>query len=192
MKKTIRMIGAIVALALFLAGAAFVGGRLLNGQGLASSSSSNESGPSLSGPNGPISFDYQPAEELPQTPADVNGLFDHRQDNSLFIGTGMAVVGVDANGKVDSNSDGPAVEVIVTSQTTIYKDVTLRQYSGGPQSAGPQPGQKIQQVLEEGSLDDIGQASHITVWGKKTGDRFIADILVYSPPEIGGKPPAGQ
>jgi hypothetical protein len=187
MKKTIRMIGAIVALALLLAGAAFVGGRLLNGQGLASSSSSNESGPSLSGPNGPISFDYQPAEELPQTPADVNGVLDHRQDNSIFIGTGMAVVGVDANGKVDSNSDGPAVEVIVTSQTTIYKDVTLRQYSGGPQ-----PGQKIQQVLEEGSLDDIGQASHITVWGRKTGDRFIADILVYSPPEIGGKPPAGQ
>jgi hypothetical protein len=187
MKKHFLTIGGIIVLIVLLAGAAFVGGRLLNGQRLVSRSSSNDSGPSVSGPNGPISFDYQPAEELPQTPADVNGLFNHRQDNSIFVGTGMAVVGVDANGKVDSNSNGPTIEVVVTSQTIIYKDVTAREYSGEPQA-----GQKIQQVLEEGSLDDIGQASLITVWGKKTGDRFIADILVYTPPELNNKPPAGQ
>ena len=34
MKKNIRMIGGVVALVLLLAGAAFVGGRLMNGQGL--------------------------------------------------------------------------------------------------------------------------------------------------------------
>jgi hypothetical protein len=53
----------------------------------------------------------------------------------------------------------------------------MKQFNGPP----PQ-GQKIQQVVEEGSLDEAGQASLITVWGKKTGDRFIAEVLVYSLP----------
>ena len=53
----------------------------------------------------------------------------------------------------------------------------MRQFDGPPPE-----GQKIQQALEEGSLDDVGQSSMLTVWGKKTGDRFIAEVLVYSPP----------
>ena len=48
-------------------------------------------------------------------------------------------------------------------------------------------GQKIQQVLEPGSSNEIGEASIITVWGKKTGDRFIAEIVVYSPPGFSTK-----
>jgi hypothetical protein len=85
----------------------------------------------------------------------------------------------DASGKVEteSNHDGPTVEVVVTPQTKVYEDVTMRQFDGPPPE-----GQKIQQVLEPGSSDEIGQASLITVWGKKTGDRFIAEVLVYSPP----------
>jgi hypothetical protein len=125
--------------------------------------------------------DIQPAKELPQVPADVRGLFDHRQDNSIFIGTGKVTVGVerDQSGKVETSShhDGPVVEVVVTAQTKIFKDVTMGQFDGPPPE-----GQKIQQVLESGSSDEIGQASLITVWGKKTGDRFIAEIVVYSPP----------
>src|SRR6266498_3486287 len=177
------IIGGIVLIFL-LAGAAFVAARLLNGQGLPLGSSG---GPIFSlGKGGENSVrinadDIQPAKELPQIPADVRGLFDRRQDNSLFIGTGRVTIGVktDPSGKVEteSNHDGPEVEVVVTSQTKIYKDVTMKQFNGPPPE-----GQKIQQVLEEGSLDEIGQASLITVWGKKTGDRFIAEILVYSPP----------
>jgi hypothetical protein len=69
------------------------------------------------------------------------------------------------------------VEVVVTSQTKIYKDVTAKQFNGPPPE-----GQKVQQVLEPGSLEEIGQGSMITVWGRKTGDRFIADVLVYGLP----------
>ncbi len=151
MKKTILITGGIVMLALLLAGAAFVGGRLFNGQGLAGRSSNGR-------------LDIQPAEELPLASADVGGMFDHRQDNSIFVSTGKITT-------------GPTVEVVVTSQTTIYYDVTFRQFTGRP----PQ-GQKIQQVVEPGSLDGIGQDSAILVWGRKTGDRFIADVLVYEPP----------
>jgi hypothetical protein len=178
------IIGGIVALVLLLAGAAFVGGRLLNGKGLPGISLGGP-GVSLGGDGKNVKIDLGdivPAKELPQTPADVSGLFDHRQDNSIFIGTGrvtMAVRKDPTTGKVEtsSNHDGPTVEVVITTQTKIYKDVTMNQFSGPPPE-----GQKIQQVVEQGSLDEVGQSSMMTIWGRKTGDRFIADVLVYTPP----------
>ncbi len=183
MKKRILLFGGIALLVLVLAGAAFVGGRLLTGQGLPSL---DAGGVHLSiGPGGKtgksISLDVQPAKELPQTEADARGIFDHRQDNSLFIGTGKVSVMVQKgqNGQVttSSNHSGPLVEVVVTTRTVVYQDVTLQQFNGQPPS-----GQKIQQVVQPGSLDQIGQSSMITAWGKKTGDRIIADVLVYTQP----------
>ncbi len=181
----------IVVLVVLLAGAAFVGGRLLNGQGLPGLSSG---GPILSiGPGGARGVqikagDILPAQELPQTPADVRGLFDHRQDQSIFVGTGRVQMSVmkDQSGQVHTSAShsGPVVEVVVTSQTKIYKDVTMNQFNGPP----PQ-GQKIQQVVEPGSLDEVGQNSTVTVWGRQTGDRYIADVLVYSPPAFFKKGP---
>ncbi len=181
----------VAVVVVLLAGAAFVGGRLLNGQGLPGLSSG---GPILSiGPGGARgvqikSSDILPAKELPQTPADVRGLFDHRQDQSIFVGTGRVQMSVmkDQSGQVHTSAShsGPVVEVVVTSQTKIYKDVTMNQFNGPP----PQ-GQKIQQVVEPGSLDEVGQNSTLTVWGRQTGDRYIADVLVYSPPAFFKKGP---
>jgi len=182
MKKNIMIIGGAVVLVLLLAGAAFIGGRLLNGQGLPGLSS----GPQVITEGGRTSIrinpgDIQPAKVLPQTPADVKGLYDHRQDNSIFVGTGQVQVMIqkDQSGKVQTSSShsGPVVEVVVTTQTVIYHDTTMEQFNGPPPS-----GKKIQQVVEPGSLADIGQSSLITVWGKKTGDRYIADVLVYTTP----------
>jgi len=188
MKKPTLIIGGFI-LVLLLAVAAFVGARLLNGQGLPQLSSG---GPFFSmdeGGNQSVRInvdDIKPAKEVPQTPADVRGLFDHRQDNSIFIGTGKVTVGIerDPSGKVETSAqhDGPVVEIVVTSQTKIYKDVTMRQFNGPPPE-----GQKIQQVVEPGSADEIGQASLLTVWGKKTGDRFIAEVLLYCPPGFATK-----
>jgi hypothetical protein len=175
MKKNILVIGGIVALALLIVGAAFIGGRLLNGQGMGTSSD-NGSGPSFNGPGGPISMDFKPAEELPERPADVVGMFDHRQDKSIFIEVGGRVtVQRDKDGNATGDSTGEMTEIVVTTQTTIYEDVTLRQYDGQPTE-----GQTIQQALEPGSLDDIGPAYRILVWGRESGGRFIAEILVYA------------
>lgn len=181
MKKNILITGGIVLVVLLLAGAALIGGRLLNGQPL-------PGGIKLfpGAGNGPQNVrsdpdDIQPAKELPQTPADVRGLFDHRENNSIFVGTGRVTMMVqqDQSGNVESSSDasGPILEVVVTNDTIVYHDMTLEQYNGQPPA-----GEKIQQVVGPGSLDEIGQDSLITVWGKKTGDRVIADILVYTPP----------
>jgi hypothetical protein len=186
MKKRILMISGIGMAILLLGGAAYVGGHLLNGQALP------WGGLNLLSRNGPREVhisrdDIQPAKEMPETRADVWGVFDHRQNNSIFIGTGQVEVSIqkdDRSGEVEtsSNYDGPLVEVVVTPQTTIYVDVTLRQYNGEPPE-----GQSIQQVVEPGSLDDIGLSSTMGVWGKKTGDRIIADILVYETPAFVGK-----
>ncbi|MBI5034518.1 MAG: hypothetical protein HZB51_28685 [Chloroflexi bacterium] len=181
MKKSVLIVGGIVVLVAMLAGAAFVGAQFLAGQGQPAQASqdrltmmSSQGGK----PGQHIRPDIQPAKELPQTPADVTGVFDHRKDNSIFVGTGNAVliVDTDQNGKLQSSSshDGPVVEVVVSSQIKVYRDVTARQYPGG------MPSGKIQQVVEQGSLDEASQPSRISAWGKKTGDRIIANVIVYS------------
>ncbi len=182
MKKLILIIGGIVLLVLLLGGAAFVGGRLLNGEGIP--------GFSFSGARSP-NQQILPAKELPQTPADVNGIFDHRQDNSIFVGTGNITgsKGRDASGNVHVtlSHSGPVIEVVVTTQTKIYKDVTQQQYSGQSIHHLLDEGQQIRQVVESGTMNEIGQLSMITVWGRKTGDRYIANVLVYTPPPVIGQ-----
>jgi hypothetical protein len=168
MKRRILIIGGIVVLVFLLAGAAFVGARLLTGQG------SPEQASSGGGSN-------IPAKELPQTPADVSGVFDHRKDNSIFVGTGQVgkVVTTDQSGQVHFSLShaGPTIEVVVSPQTKIYRDVTSQHYSDQQLR-----NERVQQVVEPGSLDEVGQPSIVTAWGKKTGDRIIADVLVYTPP----------
>jgi hypothetical protein len=178
MKKRILTVGGVLVVVFLLAGAAFVSGQLLNRK-------STTNGPGLFAGGEQIFEGILPAKELPQTPAEVFGFFDHRQDKSIFIVTGQIpwVVNepVEPVDPVDPKTlaNGPIVEIVVTSQTTIYRDVTSKQFNGPPPS-----GQKPQQVVEPGSLDEIAEYSTITVWGRKTGDRFIADVLVYTPPEI--------
>jgi hypothetical protein len=184
-KKSYRWLWLIlgIALVLVLGTASYVGGRLLTGGGI----------PGLSA-GGLHSSDhnFQPSEELPQTPPDVGkGIFDHRQGNSIFVGTGQVQMSMkqdSQSGQVQTSTshNGPVVEVVVTTQTKIYKDTTMQKYNGQPPR-----GQTIQQVIKPGSLDEIGQYSIITVWGKKTGVRYIADILVFSTPTFIPKPKPG-
>jgi hypothetical protein len=183
MKKNILITSGIVVLVLLLAGAALIGGRLLNGQPLPGGSNLFPGAGNGPGEVRMNADDILPSKELPQTPADVRGLFDHRENNSFFVGTGQITLMVqrDQSGNVESssNASGPTIEIVVTNDTVVYHDTTLEQYNGQPPA-----GQKIQQVVEPGSLDDVGENSTITVWGKKTGDRVIADILVYTTPSF--------
>jgi hypothetical protein len=188
MKKLSLIIGGAIVLVIVLAAAAFVGVKLLTGGNLLSwpgggtiflsGNGGNHSGPTDFSPK------IKPAAQLPQTPPDANGIFDHRQDNSIFVGTGKVQVQVQPgpNGSVGSSShDGPTVEVVVTTKTVVYRDTTMDQFNG---KALPNGSPTIQQVVELGTLDELGQGSLVTVWGKKTGDRFIADVLVYTLPDF--------
>lgn len=75
------------------------------------------------------------------------------------------------------------MEVVVTSQTIIYRETT--QLSGTRSDME----QAIQQTVEEGTLDDFGPNTLlVTVWERKSGDRIIAEVLFYSNDVVIQKP----
>jgi hypothetical protein len=146
-----------------------------------------ESGPaiSISGPGGggerTFALDITPAEELPKTEPESRGLFVERKDNSIFIGTGdikvmISDAGGDAEPAVDTDYSGDKVEVVISNDTIIYRDAT---------ELDPEdPGATVQQVVELSTIDDISPQSSISVWGRKAGDRIIADVIVFHSPFV--------
>jgi hypothetical protein len=181
-------------LVILLAAATFVAGKYLNrDSGSSSEGPMGESGPSLSigGPGGDaksFKLDIEPAEELPKTQPETRGLFVERKDNSIFVGTGRVTVMAKAgegggDPVVDADYDGDKVEVVISNDTVIYRDTT---------ELDPEdPSKTVQQTVEPSTIDDVTPQSSITVWGRKAGDRIIADIIVFSSPFM-MKAPAGK
>jgi hypothetical protein len=196
-RKKLLVTGAVVLSVLVLAGAAFLAGTLMNRK----ANRQNGMVTSIQGPQGvsggvpaiafsdsagsPINF--TPAKELPSVQPDVSGLLVKRDGNSITIGTGMISISIGAGGSAGSSEpasadpqtsyDGPAYEVVITKDTLVYKDTT----------PFPEPGSStdaIQQTVAPGSLDELNSMSNISVWGKKTGDRYVADIILYTQPMI--------
>ena len=200
-KKSRRLLWVIlgVVLALVLAAAAFLGGRYLQMGPTALGGGNGGLFLSSNGPGGQVGReigknDIIPAPELPKTAADARGIFVRRQNNSFFIGTGKVQLQVkkEANNpnstpQAASSYDGPVVEVVVTANTKIYRDDTFQNIKDLSSN-----GTKIQQKVVPGSLDEIGQNSAINAWGKKTGDRLIADVLLYNNPIIMTAPGGGK
>jgi hypothetical protein len=144
---------------------------------------------------GAVSFSIEmiPASELPETEPEARGSFVERKDNTIVIqedsmemGKGGVVVQVgpgEGSGPVTSGGpgggDGPKVEVVITNETVIYRDATEMVPPSELNETNT-----IQQVVEEGTLDDLTSDSMVMVWGRKNGDRIIADMIVYSQPVI--------
>ena len=170
------VIAGVTVLVVLLAGAAFVGGRLLN------QSASGSNGITVSGgPGGEqrVTVQLEPAKELPNSKPDVTGLFSSRKDNSIFVTqSDKFMVRVNKDGSVNTQTDGNGqqLEVVVTTDTTIYKDVTQ------PNLNAPSGNGKVQQQVAPGSLDEISGTTFISAWGERRGDRVIATVLVYSQP----------
>ncbi len=179
----LKWIGLIV-LVIILVAAAFVGGQLLNRQGSLQVNGLNGPGVFVSGGDVgsgetmAVQLQVTPAAELPTRQPDAGGLFVRREDNSLFIGTGQISMMVSSDGESSSDYDGPVVEVVVTGETQVYKEVST---FPEPPTEG-ETVQVLQQEVAEGNIEDIGENSSVTVWGRKVGDRIIADILLYSEP----------
>jgi hypothetical protein len=174
-KKSRRLLWLIlgVVVVLVLGAAAFLGGRYMQNGSLSTGGSNGGTLLSSGQPAGSvrrqfINNELIPAPELPKRAADVTGIFDHRQNNSFFVGTGQLLSG---------SYDGPVVEVVVANNTKVYKDDSLLNPNNLPSN-----GTKFQQKVVPGNLDEIGQDSLINAWGRKTGNRLIADVLVYNNP----------
>ena len=174
----------LLAAAAFMAVRYFVQPKNVTGNG--------SGGPSLSlrGPGGgeqTFKLDIKPAEELPTTQPEESGIFVERKDNSVFIGTGevtlMAKAEPGKEPEVDSNFTGPKVEIVIAANTVVYKDTTKLD----PED----PGAEVQQTVELSTIDEITEQSSLQVWGRKAGDRIIADVVVFSSPFMMKAPGAG-
>ncbi len=170
--------GSVVLIGL-LASAAFVGGRLLNQQ----TQIGHDNGAGLSDVSAggqTTSIEIVKAKELPDTEPEVAGLFAERKDNSIFVTTGngafTVAVGEDGAVKTQNNGNTQKLEVVVTGETTVYKNIT----QPPDPSTLPSDG-KLQEKVAPGSLDDIGQNSFVSAWGDRRGDRLIARVLMYAP-----------
>jgi len=154
------------ALGLIVAGAAFIGGRYLNAPDAANGSIF-----------GSDSIRPVKAKELPPAEPDAVGLVVKREDNTLSIGTHVVKFHTvrDASGQIinrEAGYDGPLVEVVITHDTQIYRDVTLIG-RGQPIETG-----MIQQMVQVATLDDIDQQTLLQVWGIRQGDRLVARTLL--------------
>lgn len=181
MKRSIWIAAGVVVLVLVLAGAAYMAGRLLNptAQKGGAASGMRISVPGAGG--GMIEAQIEQAEELPEEQPDVIGFFSRREDNSVFIsesaGNGM-MIAVGEDGSVSTNAGDKETEVVVTSDTLVYMDVTTESIDES------QDGGVVKQTLKPGSVDEIGQYSVVMAWGEKRGDRVVARVLLYSPPPV--------
>jgi hypothetical protein len=188
-KKQFVILGILIVV---VGAAAFIGGRMLNGKvgPLGFGMPMGGGGDMMS-----VSIQITPAPELPTIEPETRGLFVERKDNSIILATismdkGGGGVVVQAGGgdgesfagsPVDNN--GPKVEVVTTSETVVYLETTQ---PPRPPSSGENV--VLQQTVAEGSLDDLTSQSFVTVWGRKSSDRIIAEVVFISNPVIFKRP----
>ena len=134
--------------------------------------------------SGPVSvrITVEPSPDLPDRPTDAAGVFVSRDDNTMIVGTGGTELDVDirmtAEGAIEPqvtlSHTGPEIEVVVTHDTIIYREETEMPSpgKGGEQTV-------LQVVRPVDSLDELGQNTEVQVWGRKSGDRVVAEVLVY-------------
>ena len=189
-RKFLMVVGGLI-IVLVLAAGAFTAVRLLSApeEAAATGGSGARVMQSVIAQNGGAPVAVQttilPASELPDEPTAASGIFVRREDNSIVVGTGNIDIEVDI--EVDPqtgqesmtmvpSSDGPEIEVVMTHDTVVYRDVTDFSLDGPVESGEREIVQKVQQVE---TADEIGENMELQVWGERRGDRVIATVVVY-------------
>lgn len=142
------------------------------------------------GPPVAVQTTILPAPELPDEPSAAFGILESREDNALLIGTGNIDLEVDIEVDPETGqesttliptTDGPKLEVVLTPDTILYRDVTDLRLQPEQES-----GERalVQQLRQVDSADDITGNMELEVWGERRGDRIVATVLVYGP--LGG------
>jgi len=177
-KKRWWLIPLVTVLAVLAVGAAYIGGRLFISRPAGAQNSVVELGA------GSVmissSVEMEQADELPERSPEVFGIFDHFDDNTLYIqemvvdGNGVASLSMDSEGNLETNNDSGVVkEILVTRDTLIYRDRSMENFA--PNSSEP-----LKAKLEPATLEDIGKNSVVTVWGRQEGERVIAEVINFT------------
>jgi hypothetical protein len=162
-----RMILVMVVLVLLVGAAAFMGARELNQR-----TATIDQGEPFKGDFRSI---LVPAPELPTTEPEVPGPFVERLDHTIIVETrslGTSTLSTEPHADARSQS-GPRVEVVVTNETMVYRETTQPREPLSPAN------QTILQTVEPATLDDLDSQSMVMAWGRKNGDRVIADVLMF-------------
>ena len=177
-----------VLLVVLLAGAAFVGGTLLERQ---SAPVPDE-----------MAMGFTPAEEVPETEPELVGTVSQIDGDTLrvteFSINDMMVytdpVAEEGGALVEENeipaeemeylpqffgADGPVAEVVITHETKIFRDTTFQNF--GYTTEDVTIPERIEQTMEPGKADEIGTGALVTIWGERRGDRIIASFVLYEP-----------
>ena len=201
-KRRILIGAAILVVIVLLAGGAVTAVRLLvpesasgevdtavadsGGGGRVMQSISSQDG----GPPVAVQTTILPAPELPDEPSAAFGVLASREDNTLLVGTGNIDLEVDVEVDPETGqestsliprTDGPQLEVLLTPDTIIYRDVTDLTLQPGQESGEREVVQAVRQV---DSPEAISGNLELEVWGERRGDRIVATVLVYGP--LGG------
>lgn len=199
MNKKYVVIGFVVVL--LLAGASFMAGRLLlqtaqanDGpqimMGLDGEMMTSGGGPMIGGQNtgmqDAMMVEMEGAPELPQRAQDVMGTIEKIADNSIFVSAlnGMeTMIMIDENGNIETDSDAPEsdanqVEIVITQDTEIYREVMEMLDITDPNAMEELP-ETIKQEVELITMEEIGDNGFITAWGQKRGERLIAEVVLY-------------
>jgi hypothetical protein len=172
MRRSIWLVMGTVIVVLLLAGAAFIGARMLSGQNQKGEGSDSKF--VISDSRGTKGFELVPAAELPTASPDIGGLYLRREDNSIIVGTGEVRVTMQ-NGQVAGSHNGPEAEVVITHDTLVYCDKTEIRTDAIVDG-------KLQQVVASGSLEEIEKYSFTSAWGERRGDRLFATVFLYKIP----------
>ena len=172
----------VFGVATLLVGAAFMAGRMLSAGTRPVGFFGRPAG--NAGRNFISIDDIVPAPELPITLPEVTGLSLERKDNTVivrWVSFDPGLGGMLNDSPVDENS-GPKVEIVITGETTVYSETTDFGQSISEEDFS------VQQTVQEDTLDNLDAQSMITVWGRKNGDRVIAEVLLYMNPMMIKKP----
>jgi hypothetical protein len=176
-----RIMVGLGLVALLLGGGAFMAGRLL-GEGGGNPGSDDGLKVKIGTGNGKVTeVDYIRAEELPEEPPPIAGAFERRQDNSIFVnetGGGFALEKGDDGKMSVTNATGKISEVVVTTQTDVYVDLSMETLDQAAAEG------VLRQIVEPGTVEEIGELSFVRAWGEMRGDRLVASVLLYTRPPV--------
>jgi len=135
--------------------------------------------------SGEVLITFEDPSTLPVYRETTLGVFLSREGNQLTLGTGSIEVeiGVEVINDEDPVKDinvsytGDPINVLVTPDTEIYKDVTEI-----PEITAEylETGEKLVMIeIQPGYLEDLEENMIIRVWGENSDGTVIANVLVY-------------
>jgi len=135
--------------------------------------------------SGEVQVRFEDPDSLPEQGESAFGVFLEQEGDLITLGTGRIEVEVSVEvvndeepvRTVNVSHSGDSVGIIVTPDTLIYADITLRpEISDADLASGSK---RVTRTIIPGSAEAIGQGMVLRVWGMVQDGVVTAEVLVY-------------